>query len=114
MGFKQTAYLLLSILGFICPWYFNMQYLQGAGSLLFDPVHFAIQAGSTPAGASMSMDALIAGLAACLWMITDAQKIGMKHAWAYVVFGSLISFAFLFPFFLFMRERHLNRFGLEQ
>ena len=100
MSIRQIAYLILSFLGIICTWYFNIQYFVGTGSVVLDPLHFALQAGSTPAGASMSMDALITGLAAGLWMIIDANKIGMKHAWAYIVFGSAISFAFLFPFII--------------
>lgn len=113
MSLKQFTYLFLSFLGAVCTWYFNVQYFQGTGTILFSPIHFAVQAGSTPAGASMSMDALITGLAAIVWMLTDANKIGMKHAWAYIAFGSWISFTFLFPLFLFMRERHLDQQQIE-
>ena len=59
--------------------------------------------------ASLSVDVFIAYLVFCVWCVVEARRLGMRHAWAYVVWGLLVAFASAFPLFLLMRDLHLAR-----
>ena len=50
---------------------------------------------------------LIAAIAGFTWILIEARRLQMKHSWLYLLTGCCVAFAFAFPLFLFMRERHL-------
>jgi hypothetical protein len=42
-----------------------------------------------------------------IWMVREARRLEMRHAWVYVVLVFGVAFAFACPLFLLMRERRL-------
>jgi len=61
----------------------------------------------TPAGVSITVDIGLFFLAAAIWMVLEARRLGIRFVWLYVVGGFLIAISVTFPLFLIARERRL-------
>lgn len=104
------AYALLAVAGLLGTWYFNLQYFgEYPGSFSFP--HFFAQGFVNSAASSMTVDLLVAFYAFAIFVILEARRIGMRHGWAFLVIGLFVAFAFAFPLFLLLRERHLRKTG---
>lgn len=93
-------FLILSIIGLITAWIFNgvasvtgQDYLNAWFGSAVDWV--------------LSVDLLIVAIAGSALMIFEAQRLGMKRVWLYILLSGITAFAFTFPLFLAMRERKL-------
>jgi len=82
-----------------------------AGGNILDPVDFfgdAIDAGGT--AAFLSLDMLIAWAVFMVWVVFDAQRIGMGAKWGwFFVALSYAGVSMAFPVYLVARERFLDR-----
>ncbi len=99
-------FLILSIIGLITAWIFNgvatvtgQDYLHAWFGSAVDWV--------------LSVDLLIVAIAGSALMVFDAQRLGMKRVWLYIVLSGITAFAFTFPLFLAMRERKLAELETE-
>jgi uncharacterized membrane protein len=99
-------FLILSIIGLITAWIFNgvatvtgQDYLHAWFGSAVDWV--------------LSVDLLIVAIAGSALMIFEAQRLGMKRVWLYIVLSGITAFAFTFPLFLAMRERKLAELETE-
>lgn len=75
-------------------------------------INFWTDSMANPAGRSVTIDIFVMYFTACILMYIEAKKVGMKHSWAYMVFGYLFAIAVTFPIFLLMRElkvSHLSK-----
>jgi hypothetical protein len=106
----RIVYLLLCLVGALWTWSHNLAFMA-AHPGPFAAAAFVREAFSTPAGASLSADILVAGAAGSTWMVVEARRLGMRFAWAYVALGMMVAFACAFPLFLFVREGALARDG---
>jgi len=106
----RIVYLLLCLVGALWTWSHNLAFMA-AHPGPFAATAFVREAFSTPAGASLSADILVAGAAGSTWMVVEARRLGMRFAWAYVALGMMVAFACAFPLFLFVREGALARGG---
>ena len=95
------TWLVLAILGLIGTWTFNVIAIIGAHDFIGDWI------GSGPAVSSLTVDLLVVAVAGSILIIVEARRLGMRHAWLYVVGAGLTAFAFTFPLFLAQRERLL-------
>ena len=98
--------MILSIIGLITAWIFNgvatvtgQDYLNAWFGSAVDWV--------------LSVDLLIVAIAGSALMIFEAQRLGMKRVWLYIVLSGITAFAFTFPLFLAMRERKLAELETE-
>jgi hypothetical protein len=107
MSGREAIYGLLAVLGLVVPWYFNFQYAAQGGNL-GDLVGFFSMGFVNPVASSLTLDLTIAFAAFVLWAIPESRRIGMRAGWLYPLLGFFIAFAFAFPLFLLMRERHLR------
>lgn len=106
MRAREAAYAGLALLGLLGTWYFNIQYVaQGGG---FNPAAWLRLGFVNPAAASITVDLLVAFATFLVWTVLEARRLGMPVAWLYPVIGFLVAFAFAFPLFLLMRERHIR------
>lgn len=106
MSAREAAYAGLALVGLLGTWYFNIQYVaQGGG---FSPAAWLRLGFVNPAAASITVDLLVAFAVFLVWTPLEARRIGMRAGWLYPVLGVLVAFAFAFPVFLLMRDRHLR------
>ncbi len=102
-----VIYLALAVFGLVGTWTFNaiaiVQMSDFVGDLLT----------SGPAVSSITVDLLVVAVAGAIFIIVEARRIGMKRGWLYVVVSGVTAFAFAFPLFLAMRQRHLTRLTAE-
>ncbi|MGI8948572.1 MAG: DUF2834 domain-containing protein [Ornithinimicrobium sp.] len=95
-----AVYAVLALVGGAGTWWFNLQsrdqgYLAGwiANS----------------ASSSAAVDLIVVALAACLFIVLESRRLGMRFAWVLVPLSFLIAVAFTFPLFLAWRQWHLSR-----
>lgn len=105
---REWIFALLALAGLILPWTHNIAYMQ-AHPGAFSPLAFAMEAASTPAGASISWDITAACIAFLVWMPIEARRLGMKGWGWYFPLTLLVAFGCAMPAFLWHRERHLRK-----
>ena len=100
-------YLSLAILGAVLPWRANLEFMaESSGS--FDFQRFVADASATAAARSLGADLLIGATAVSLWISIEGPKQKIKGWWIAIVLSFGVAFACGAPFFLFLRERHLQ------
>jgi len=97
------VYLALAVAGLIGTWTFNVMAITQMTDFIGDLL------GSGPAVSSITVDLLVVAIAGSVFIIVEARRLGMRRGWLYVVLSGLTAFAFMFPLFLAMRQRHLTR-----
>ena len=100
-------YGLLAALGLALTWRYNLEYMRDNDG--FSLVGFVQSGFANPAAASLSCDILVVVLAASVWLIVEARRIGVRHGWVFVVLGWFVAMAFAIPLFWAVRERKLQR-----
>jgi hypothetical protein len=100
-----TTFAILSIVGLVGTWFFNVLAIVQVRDFLGDWF------GSGPAVNSLGVDLLVVAVAGSILIIIEARRLGMKRAWLYIVLSGITAFAFTFPLFLAMRERKLVELG---
>ena len=100
-------YLILAILGAVLPWRANLEFIaESSGN--FDIQQFAADASATAAARSLGADLLIGATAVSIWICIEGQKQKVKGWWIAILLSFGVAFACGAPFFLFLRERHLQ------
>jgi hypothetical protein len=109
------VYGLVAFLALLATWNQNLHYFggdaAGGGSPL---VAFWKDTFANPAAASITLDIGLFVLAAAIWMVLEARRLGMPYVWLYIVGGFLIAISVTFPLFMLMRERRLATLGQVQ
>lgn len=96
-----VTWLILAAVGLIGTWSFNGLAIAQMRDFVGDWI------GSGPAVSSLTVDLLVAAVAGCILIVVESRRLGMRHAWLYIVLSAVTAFAFTFPLFLAMRERTL-------
>ena len=109
---RQVIYAVLTGIGFVWTNYYLVQFtidtkgeLTPANFLNFDIALFIEQVYANPASSFIGIDVTIAALCAIMLIVTEGRRLKMRLWGLYIVAIFLVSFAFGFPLFLFMRER---------
>jgi hypothetical protein len=68
---------------------------------------FVVDTKVTPASRSIAIDIALVFLAAVVFMLLEARKLGIRFVWVYIVLGLLVAISVTFPLFLIARERKL-------
>lgn len=106
MTIRQITYLLLSVIGLLSTWIFNIQWMSEAhpgGMIGFFEAGYINAATS-----SLTNDLIVVFLAFCIWVIGESRRLEMKFSWAWPFLALFIALAFAFPLFLFLRDRRLQ------
>lgn len=98
------VYLVIAGAGLVTAWVFNGIAVMNGESYL--DAWFG-----TAVDWVLSADLTIVAIAAVVFMLTEAKRLGMKRVWLYILLSGVTAMAFTFPLFLAMRERAL---GLRQ
>ena len=100
-------YLVLAILGAVLPTLANIEFVKSYGPS-FDIQLFIDLANNNPASQSLSRDLLIGSTAVFVWIISESNRLKMKHLWVVILTAFTIAFAFSAPLFLYLRELRIE------
>ena len=103
----KYIYLLLSIVGLIATWYFNIQFYLTADDTTLS--NFIALSNSTLPSKSISADISVVVITFFVWMIYESRKLKIKHWWVIIPLTFLVAIAFSFPLFLYMRATKLEQ-----
>ena len=111
---RQVIYAALTVVGFIWTNYYLVQFTaatQGeftaANLLNFDLPTFVEQVWANPASSFVAVDLTIGLLLVITFMVTEGRRLKLRVWGLYIALMFLISFAFGFSLFMFVRERKL-------
>jgi hypothetical protein len=98
-----AAYGAIALLALLGTWSQNLAFLRDTGSMSgFLPACFA-----NHAAASITIDVLLVALAAAVFMVVEARRLGVRFVWVYLVLSVLVAISVMFPLFLIARQRRL-------
>lgn len=99
---RATFYFIVAGIGLSTAWYFNtIAILRGQDFLKY---WFG-----TEADLVLACDLLLTAFAAVPFMVIESKRIGMRRVGWFIAFGFISAIAFVFPFWLAMREIHLAK-----
>ncbi len=96
------VYLALAILGLIATWTFNILAIVAGTDFIGE---WATNGFATQ---SLQVDLLILAVAIGVFLVIEARRIGMRHAWLFLPLSAVTAAAFAMPLFLALRERKLS------
>jgi len=110
------AYGVIAVVALFATWSQNVHYFS---DLTLDGVlaafgAFVPELKVNPAARSITLDILAFLLAANVWMVYEARRLGIRWVWAYIVGAFLIAISVTFPLFLIARERRLMSIGPDR
>ena len=111
---RQAIYAALTVVGLIWTNYYLVQFTVAtkgeftASNLLnFDIATLIDQVWANPASSFVAVDLTIGLLLVITFMVTEGRRLKLRSWGIYIALMFLISFAFGFSLFMFMRERKL-------
>jgi len=99
---RKNIFLVLTVIGFIAPYYFFLQVQEFDLNTLFQQIAARRILSGT------AMDLLVSVIVFWFFMFTEAKKLDMKNAWVYLLATFLVGLSFALPLFLYFRERKLE------
>lgn len=102
------AYATIAAVALVTTWSQNLAYLHSPGGFL---TSFLQDLKVNAAARSITVDIVLFFLAAAVFMVLEARRLGIPYVWAYIVGGMLIAISVTFPLFLIARERKLAASG---
>jgi Terpene cyclase DEP1 len=101
----------IALLALIATWSQNLSYFRSEDGLVrgfvLATARFWPDTLTTPAGVSITVDLGFFFLAAAVFMVIEARRLGIRFVWLYVILGLLVAISVTFPLFLIARERRL-------
>jgi hypothetical protein len=94
-------YLIMSIIGFSIPWYYNFLEIQTRGQIFTLTDWFNASMTSNLSKSAM-FDFILGITPFFIWMMLECKKLKMNRVFYFILFS--ICFAFCCPFFLLQRE----------
>jgi hypothetical protein len=99
---RKNIFLVLTIIGFIAPYYFFLQVRE------FDLGQLLQLFSASTILSGIAMDLLVSVIVFWFFMFTEARKLQMKNSWVYLLATLLVGLSFALPLFLYFRERKLQ------
>ncbi len=101
------AYGGIALAALVATWTQNAAYFHaGIGRFFTD---FLAGVEVTPASRSITCDILYFFLAAAIFMVVEARRLGIRLVWAYILAGMFIAISVAFPLFLIAREMRAGK-----
>jgi hypothetical protein len=99
---RATFYFAVSAIGLVTAWYFN-------SIAIFKSQDYVSNWFGTEVDLVLAFDLFVTAFAAVPFMFIESKRIGMKNIVWYALSGFITAIAFVFPFWLAMRELHLAK-----
>lgn len=104
----STVYVCIALLALVTCWRQNLLFIQDAGvDLATGFVVFWPALLVNHATTSITVDIFLLCVAAMIWMVHEARRLGIRFVWLYVLLSFPIAISVMFPLFLVARERAL-------
>lgn len=101
---KKNIFLILTLLGFIFPYYFIFQFFLTENTPTFQAIANLF---ATNMSAAFNADLLMSVVTAWVFMGVEGKRIQMKNWWIFLPL-TIIGLSFSLPLFFYFRERHLQ------
>jgi hypothetical protein len=105
MSIREILYGALAIAATAIGWHYNLQYLQQPDAGWVDWIRQCLV---NPAATSALADLAFVYVIVNVWIVVEAQRLGLRWAWVFVPLTVFVSLAFGLGFFLLFRERRLR------
>lgn len=96
------VYLAISIAGLATAWIFN-------GLAVLGGQDYGSAWTATAVDLVLTYDLGLVAISGVIFMFVEAKRIGMKRVWILVLLSGITAMAFVFPLYLALRERHLEK-----
>ncbi|MEZ0342735.1 DUF2834 domain-containing protein [Mycobacterium sp. pV006] len=91
----------------IATWWHNVAFfVSGQGRSIVD---FVTAAYANHAAASLTNDVVLVAVAAFVFIVVEARRLGIAHVWVYLVMSICVAISVAFPVFLIVRQNVLAR-----
>ena len=101
-------YVAIAVLALVATWRQNIWFiLEGQRGFAGGMTDFWPALLVNRATTSITVDIFLFGLAAVLWMVSEARRLEIRFVWAYVLLSFVIAISVTFPLFLAAREHRL-------
>jgi hypothetical protein len=101
-----TVYVTIAAIALIGTWSQNIAFFRESGDA--SAIAFIKACFANHAAASISIDILLFGLAAFVFMGVEARRLGIRFLWLYIALSFLIAVSVMFPIFMAVRQRRLG------
>jgi Terpene cyclase DEP1 len=99
-----TTYALIALVALPATWINNIAFMtQPSNNSIMD---FGRAAYANAAAASLANDLFSLAAAACIFMVVEGRRVGVRYVWLYLLLSPLIAISVTFP--LFLLARHLK------
>jgi hypothetical protein len=101
-----TFYVCLALIALVTCWRQNLLFMQetgvdfATGFIVFWPALLVNHATT-----SITVDIFLLCVAAMVWMVHEARRLGIRFVWVYILLAFPIGISVMFPLFLAARER---------
>lgn len=102
-----AVYAVISLVALVATWGQNLQYYWQTGELSALN-QFLPDLRVNPASRSISVDIALFLLAASVFMVSEARRLGIRFVWLYILFAFLVAISVTFPLFMIARELRLT------
>jgi hypothetical protein len=102
---QKRLYLILAVIGFVCPYYFFISFLRTQG---LDGKAFVQELFGTRISIFFAVDLLISCVVFVRFLRQEARRRSIAHWWLYLVALLTVGLSFALPLFLYVRESHLE------
>ncbi|MGB3287328.1 DUF2834 domain-containing protein [Mycolicibacter algericus] len=103
-------YGVIALVALIATWAHNIAYFSAGGNTL----DFLASCFANHAVSSMTIDLIVVSVAALIFMVVEARRIGVEYLWVYVLLGFVVDISVAVPLFLIARERRLAQLQTQQ
>ena len=95
------VYAVIAVVALVATWWNNIRFFTTESTSTID----FFQSGYANYGSSsLTNDLLLFGLAAFVFMVVEARRIGIPKVWIYIVLSAVIAVSVAFPLFLIRRQ----------
>lgn len=95
------TYAVIALVAFVATWWNNIRYITMEST---SPIDFFLSGYTNYASSSLTNDLLLFGLAAFVFMVVEARRIGIPKVWIYLVLSGVIAVSVAFPLYLIRRQ----------
>ncbi len=95
------VYAVIAVVALVATWWNNIGFFTTESNSL---IEFFKSGYANYGSSSLTNDLLLFGLAAFVFMIVEARRIGIPKVWIYIVLSAVIAVSAAFPLFLIRRQ----------